>query len=1756
MAQKSQSSAQSEDQAGSGSRTSSVKDGAGSPNSARQSNSSGAVPSSTLPRISDPTPNSTSKSESPQPPPAPAMEKQSAAGSQPSPYGTRSRNRTGAARPNYAEDKDLDLDIFDAYPQRKDDDSKKSGNKQQGASSTSTPANASQTAPRSGNGSSKKPHPGDGKQQNGTKDQHSNHNQSSAAAPSSSSSSSSTTTTTTSNGTSSTANGTSKGKKRKAGDAASTASGSQTPSGSNGALSSSALQKRLGTTGQGSGDGKLSFTRYGETNMLTFENCKARPKDGKMIADDGTVLEVNDHVYLVCEPPGEPYYLGRIMEFMHIKNDPTQPVDALRINWYYRPKDIGRKVQDTRLVFATMHSDISPLTALRGKCQIRHKAEIEDMAAYKQTPDCFWYEKLYDRYIQKNYEVIPTRQVINVPEHVKKVLDERWKYVLTEQGRGKELTSAVKTCKRCTAYCANHDSVDCAVCQNTYHMNCVKPPLLKKPSRGFAWSCAACSRAQERKLEARHTPNISDSRLNDGEDDEGFDDEDEDMGGPDGADGADGAETGRTSRTSPAEENPHPPPTAEQIYHASLWPYRYFGMHCKVEDALDLDDRIFPRASTRLGVRHQAVVPPWYGRPVQYVKPLEFKKSGKGNSKLTKEQQAALEAERIEKEKRPKWIQDEPPGYIERGGDDTSTLLFKPPQDCGVDMSSEELDDYMNTARSMAVSLGLPPHSTNLQDVARDLLFRHGFDAKKALEELTKVPKADFGEPELTPAEQKKFEEAVAKYGSELHSVKKHVKTLSAATITRYYYTWKKTERGQQVWGNYSGRKGKKDAKKAEAAANKLADDVADAQDDSAFDTEKAKEKKKSFVCKFCGTKKSRKWRRAPVAAVTPVTENGGKNSNKEKKEQFIQALCRRCAELWRRYAIQWEDVDELAKKVAQTGGRGWRRRVDEDLYRELVAIDQMFSNTRSPTPEEDATATPAPSLNGQAAATEPPRKKLKSSLVDKESEKTPSESGSVAGGPTSKKKEKEKAEKQPSQAPAPPPAPEMPKPKTLPCATCGEMEPMGDQHLACRECRLTVHRNCYGVIDNRAPGKWTCDMCLNDKNPQLSIHYKCVLCPVEFTPHDFVEQPKISNSHKKKTEKERERERMERENAQRAADYYRKKQEEMNRPVNPREPLKRTADNNWVHVTCAVFTPEVKFGNAKALSPSEGIPLIPRASYAEVCEVCKKTDGACVECRHCHTPVHVECARQAGYILGFELTPVKGSRRDQSRIVTINGNSGAMSAGVWCKDHQPTKTTVYRMNEVVAEGGINALQLFVQNFKQADLTLTGCARKANQITVASKMSTSPSSTTTQHNRRASLLATAHGDHEDAPSSLQPGGKICLTCGIDVSPRWHPIDQTQERELTNSYRGSIGSEAQKFVEQRSFQCHKCKKAGRQPTIRSVPAREPTPPPEPARQASQAASAILPPRIDEQRHSNRGPYGWPPAPGPSSAVQTPILQAPAPGPMAHPVGPPVQTQPVAPPALPPAIAPRGPPVQPPAAYASPRTYDWHRSTTGHGPPPLHPSREVNGGPSPPPSSMPPLAPPNHLRPPPISIPHSTAQSPPNGHGHMAQPPFVNGVQHPPSPRRSNGPPPPPPNGLPGPYHPHHSHPPPDLRPHHIPPLNPIPPVGMAHSAGAEAPHPPNYLRQWGSHHQSHHSHGPPPQHHHHGSPPPPGPPPPMRDGPSSMAHHESGMQPHPPQHPTSQHPPPHQQQQQQHSQHRENRPASGASASPSLRNLLS
>ncbi|KAF4631157.1 hypothetical protein G7Y89_g6970 [Cudoniella acicularis] len=1387
------------------------------------------------------------------------------------PYGTRSRNRTGASRPNYAEDKELDAE-FELPAAAKENPGRKGARAADTSSSSTSETGKGNTGRRAAapeaeqvipvQSHHKEPIPG---------------------------------TSTFSANPAATAPTHHASKKRKA--ASQSIGHSQS-----GLENASATRKTSLATQVAAG--------FRETNMLTFENCAGRLKGKKLVADDGTVLEVNDHVYLVCEPPGEPYYLGRIMEFLHINNDSSQPIDALRLNWYYRPKDIGRKVNDTRQVFASMHSDISPLTALRGVCHIKHKSEVEKLDDLRKTKDHFWYEKLYDRYIHRFYDVIPTSQVINVPTEVKKVLDERWKYIVVEPGRGKELTSAVKSCKRCSKYCASNDSVDCAVCQNTYHMSCVSPPLLKKPSRGFAWACGPCSKAQEKKLEARNTPNVTDNL--DPDDEEYNDEEDTSSGAP-----GDAPDTGATSPSDRnGEEISFHPGTAEQIHQASLWLFRYLGIHCKVEDALDYDDRIYPRASSRLGPRHQAVVPSWPGRPVEYVKPVEIKKKfvkgggHKKEAKLSKDTIAALEADKAAKEKRPKWVMDEPPGYVHRGEDHdnddpdcTAQLLYKLPEpgELSIPSQKEPLDDIEEETRERlvfeyvchAVNLAkplynLPEMSTNVLDIALQILRSNDYDAGKALQEMGKLEKKVFKEPDLTPTELKKFEDGVTKYGSEWYSIKKHVKTMSAANIVRFYYTWKKTARGKQIWGSYSGRKGKKEAKRAEATVGKLQDDVADDYDDSAFDNDKAYEKKRGFQCKFCSTRSSRQWRRAPnTAAGTIVVEPGTKTTGKDKGPQFMVALCRRCAELWRRYAIQWEDLDEMAKKVAQNGGRAWKRKIDEELLKELMAANEVVNHSPHPIPPPPVLLdeTPTPASSSVPPGPEPPRKKLKGH-AERDSADPTAEPVVVA---TSTQKKKVAVEK-----PPPPPPPEPPKPKMLPCAICHEMEPMGDQHLSCKECRLTVHRRCYGVVADRSPSKWTCDMCSNDKNPQVSVQYKCMLCPVEYTEHDFVEPPKIS--HKKKTEKERERDRIERENAQKVADFFRKRQEELNKPVNPREPLKRTANNNWVHVTCAVFTPEVKFGNAKALEPSEGIPSVASARYDEI--------------------FHVECAHQGGYLLGFDIAPVKGSRRDQFNIVNINGEVGTMTAAIWCKEHIPTKTIVHRMHDIVDENGMNALQLYVQNFKQADLTLTGTVRKATLVSQSTK-AVNPATVTPAPNRKSSTTTVnGHGrgsiSHAKAEENVETSlgaeadnEKICATCDVDVSPKWWPfpppenpsesnvpncdanqnptppVEDPSVQDSLEDGRGNIALAAAALHQNTQgsiplaveFQCHKCH-------LRKKTKKEPTPPPREESVKSTPTPKVIfsqpvPPAQPVQPPQSLPPqYTWPPPPLPQYPANAP------------------------------------------------------------------------------------------------------------------------------------------------------------------------------------------------------------------------------------------------------------------------------------------
>lgn len=234
-------------------------------------------------------------------------------------------------------------------------------------------------------------------------------------------------------------------------------------------------------------------------------------------------------------------------------------------------------------------------------------------------------------------------------------------------------------------------------------------------------------------------------------------------------------------------------------------------------------------------------------------------------------------------------------------------------------------------------------------------------------------------------------------------------------------------------------------------------------------------------------------------------------------------------------------------------------------------------------------------------------------------------------------------------------------------------------------------------------------------------------------------------------------------------------------RPLFPREPLKRTADNNWVHVQCALWHPEIKFSSAIRFDMVEGIGA-PTLRYDAVCKLCKTSDGACASCLHCHATFHVGCAHGSGYVFGFDMTPVKASRRDTVSTVTLNGETGSLAAAIWCKEHAP-KSLPHPMNEEVEGTDMIALQLFAREFKQADLTLTGTARKANLVDQSTRIVPQP--VPTQAGRRASAITAqtptlARGRPSNAglplkEESREPTPKPerkCARCKVGASPRW------------------------------------------------------------------------------------------------------------------------------------------------------------------------------------------------------------------------------------------------------------------------------------------------------------------------------------------------------------------------------------------------
>ncbi|XP_029009509.1 bromodomain-containing protein 1-like isoform X2 [Betta splendens] len=160
---------------------------------------------------------------------------------------------------------------------------------------------------------------------------------------------------------------------------------------------------------------------------------------------------------------------------------------------------------------------------------------------------------------------------------------------------------------------------------------------------------------------------------------------------------------------------------------------------------------------------------------------------------------------------------------------------------------------------------------------------------------------------------------------------------------------------------------------------------------------------------------------------------------------------------------------------------------------------------------------------------------------------------------------------------------------------------------LFCDSCNIAVHQECYGV-PYIPEGQWLCRHCLQCPSRPA----ECVFCP------------------------------------------------------NRGGALKKTDDERWGHVACALWVPEVGFSDTVFIEPIDGIRNIPPARWKLTCYLCKeKGVGACIQCDkiNCYTAFHVSCAQKAGLYMKME--PVK-------EVTSSGAATFSVKKTAYCCSHTP----------------------------------------------------------------------------------------------------------------------------------------------------------------------------------------------------------------------------------------------------------------------------------------------------------------------------------------------------------------------------------------------------------------------------------------------------------------------------------------------------
>jgi hypothetical protein len=153
--------------------------------------------------------------------------------------------------------------------------------------------------------------------------------------------------------------------------------------------------------------------------------------------------------------------IGRVMEFVRASSSRrgAQTLQSssgtlqVRLNIYLRQRDLHNKsVSDSRTLVATMHSEIFALENVRGLCVVRHRdliGEAPEISQWKKREDHFVFHQLYDRFLHKYFDVIPTEKIRNAPLEVLTALKNSYSFVIAEPSTSSDLCGTLRGCSVC-----------------------------------------------------------------------------------------------------------------------------------------------------------------------------------------------------------------------------------------------------------------------------------------------------------------------------------------------------------------------------------------------------------------------------------------------------------------------------------------------------------------------------------------------------------------------------------------------------------------------------------------------------------------------------------------------------------------------------------------------------------------------------------------------------------------------------------------------------------------------------------------------------------------------------------------------------------------------------------------------------------------------------------------------------------------------------------------------------------------------------------------------------------------------------------------------------------------------------------------------------------------------------------------------------------------------------------------------------------